>query len=82
MVFHLNKLESPSPKEVLCQFLLKIGPVILEKKILKVFSLFCNYLLLDKGVVLHLKNLNPLHPRMLCVKVSFNWPSGSREEDF
>ena len=27
-------------------------------------------------------NLNPLHPRMLCVKFGWNWPSGSGEEDF
>ena len=26
-------------------------------------------------------NLNPLHPRMLCVKFGWNWPSGSGEED-
>ena len=27
-------------------------------------------------------NLNPLHPRMLCAKFGWNWPSVSREEDF
>ena len=27
-------------------------------------------------------NLNPLHPRMLCVKFRWSWPSGSGEEDF
>ena len=27
-------------------------------------------------------NLNPLHPRMLCAKFSWNWLSGSGEEDF
>ena len=27
-------------------------------------------------------NLNPLHPRLLCVKFGWNWPSGSGEEDF
>ena len=26
--------------------------------------------------------LNPLHPRMLCAKFGWNWPSGSGEEDF
>ena len=26
-------------------------------------------------------NLNPHHPRMLCVKFSWNWPRGSREEN-
>ena len=28
------------------------------------------------------KKLNLLHPRMLCDKCSWNWPSGSGEEDF
>ena len=26
-------------------------------------------------------NLNPLHPRVLCAKFGWNWPSGSGEED-
>ena len=26
-------------------------------------------------------DLNPLHPRMLCAKFGWNWPSGSEEED-
>ena len=26
-------------------------------------------------------NLNPLHPRMLCAKFGWNWPSGSGEEN-
>ena len=26
-------------------------------------------------------NLNPLHPRVLCTKFGWNWPSGSGEED-
>ena len=25
-------------------------------------------------------NLNPLHPRMLCAKFGWNWPSGSKED--
>ena len=27
-------------------------------------------------------NLNPIHPRMICIKFSWNWRSGSGEEDF
>ena len=26
-------------------------------------------------------NLNPLHPRILCAKFGWNWPSGSEEEE-
>ena len=28
------------------------------------------------------RNLNPLHPRMHCAKIGWNWLSGSRAEDF
>ena len=36
---------------------------------------------LEKGVALHLKkNLNPLHPRMLCAKFGWNWPSGFSDQ--
>ena len=39
VALHLNKLESPSPKDALCQVWYKlIGPVVLEKKILKYFQ--------------------------------------------
>ena len=47
------------------------GSVVLEKKnskllLVNVFLLFRNYLPLEEGVTQ--TNLNPLHPRMLCVK--------------
>ena len=62
--------------------LVEISPVVLEKKILKkninMFSLFCNYLLLEKGVALH---LNLLYPRIHCAKFGWNWPSDSWEDD-
>ena len=46
------------------------------------FLLFRNYLPLEKGGALHLKkNLNPLHPGILCAKFGWNWPSGSGDED-
>ena len=50
---HSNNIESPSLKDVLCQVWLKI----LEKNILKYFSLFCFYLPLETGGDLHLKKL-------------------------
>ena len=28
------------------------------------------------------RNLNPLHPRMLCAKIDWNWLNGSGEETF
>ena len=73
VVVHLNKFEPPSPMNALCQVWLKFAPVVSEKKIFKFrqmneFLLFHDYLPLEKGVVLHLSNLNPLNPRMLCAK--------------
>ena len=38
---------------------------------------FLYYLLLKKGVALRLKNLNLIHPRTLCAKCGWNWPSCS-----
>ena len=46
-----------------------------------VFSVFCNYLRLEKDGVLHLKKLYLLDPRMLCAKFGWNWPSVSCGED-
>ena len=41
-----------------------------------------HYYLYENYMVLHLNNLNPLHPKMLCAKLCWNWLSGSGEEDF
>ena len=60
--FHLNKLESPSPKDALCHVWLKF------------------YLPLEKNGPSIWTNLNSLHPKMICVKFGWNWPSGSGEE--
>ena len=46
-----------------------------------VFSLFHNYLRLEKGVALPLNKLEQTYPRMLYAKFGWNWPSGSGEED-
>ena len=78
VALHLNKFESPSPKNA--------GPVVLVKKILKVFNvflLFQNYLPLKKGLALHAKKLDFFfQPRMLCAKIGWNCFSGFGEENF
>ena len=57
VTIHLNILESPSPKDAVCQVKFKL--VVLEKKIfkhfVKVISLFRNNLPLEKGGSLHSK---------------------------
>ena len=64
----------------LCTKFCWIGPLVLEKKILKfvnVFSLLRNYLTLEKGAAIH---LNPLQPRIIYAKLDGNWPYGSWED--
>ena len=69
-VFHLNKLESPSPKDALCQVRLKLARWFWRRRFLNfvnVFSLFRNYLPLEKGGALQLNKLeSPLPRDALC----------------
>ena len=46
------------------------------------FRYFVIISLWKKAWTFILTNLNLLHPRMLCAKFGWNWPSGSWEEDF
>ena len=68
------------------QRLVEIGPVVLEKKILKfrqcIFAICVIISPWKRAGLFIWTNLNPLHPRMLCAKFSWNRPSGSWEEDF
>ena len=63
---HLNKLESPSPKDALCQVWLKLAQWFWRRRFLNfvnVFSLFRNYLPLEKGRALHLYKLESPSPK-------------------
>ena len=54
---HLNILEFPLPKDALCQFWLKLVQWFWRRTVLNfvnVFSIFHNYLPLEKGEALHL----------------------------
>ena len=69
---HLNKLESPSPKDALCQVWLKVVQWFWRRFFLNfvnVFSLLHNYLLLEKGGSIHLKKLESPSPRDALCKV-------------
>jgi hypothetical protein len=59
---YLNKREFPSPKDNMYQVLLILTRYIWRKilKIVSVSLLFCYYLPLEKGIPLHLTNLNVL----------------------
>ena len=57
MVLHLNKLESPSPKDALCKVWLKLVPCFLRRRY------FRNYLPLEKDGALHLNKLESPSPK-------------------
>ena len=62
---HLNKLESPSPKDALRQVWLKLAQWFWRRRFLNfvnIFSLFFNYLPLKKGA-LHLNKLESPSPK-------------------
>ena len=67
---HLNKLVSPSPKDALCQVWLKLAQWLWRRRFfnfVNVFSLFRNYLPLEKGAALHLNKLEfPSSKDALC----------------
>ena len=66
--------------------LVEIGPVVLEKNILKFRKVYFHYIVIispwQRAGPFIWTNLNPLPPRMLCAKFWWNWLSGSREGDF
>ena len=65
--------------------LVEIGPVVLEKKILKSFSIYFYYFImifpLRRAWPFIWTNLNPIHPRMFCATFDWNLTSGSGEEN-
>ena len=71
LVLHLNKLESPSPKDVLCQDWLKLAQWFWRRVFwffLSIyFSLFRNYLPLEKGgAILLNKHESPSPKDLFC----------------
>ena len=82
---YLNKFKSPLSKNALCQVWLNLAHWFWRRrffKYLNVFSLFRNYIPLEKDMALHLNKFESLYPRMLYAKFGLNWHSDSGEEDF
>ena len=75
--FHLNKRKSSFPKDAFSQVWLKTAQWFYERRFLNFrhFVIFFPWKM--RGL-----HLNSLHPKMLCAKFGWNWPSGSGEEDF
>ena len=66
VALHLNKLKPPSPKDALCQVWLKLAQWFWRRGFLNfvnVFSLFRNYLPMEKGGALHLNKLESPSPK-------------------
>ena len=83
VAIHLNKLESPWSKHALCQVWLKLVRLFLRIfyfNFVDVFSLFRNYIPLERAWPFKWTNLNPFDPSMLCAKFGRNWPDGSGED--
>ena len=69
VALYLNQLESPSSKDALCQVWFKQAQRFLRRffNFVNVFSLFRNYLPLEKGVVLYMnKHKSPSPKDALC----------------
>ena len=80
---HLNKLESPLPKDALCQLWLKLPQwVYVEKKILKCcHCIFAIVSIWKKKPRTSVNKMNYFHIKRFCDKFGWNWSSDSWEED-
>ena len=81
----LNKLESSSPKDALCQ----VGWHWLsgsEEEDFLISSMYfhCSIIICPwkRAGPFFWTIVNPLHPKLLCAQFGWNWPIGSGEEDF
>ena len=66
LVLHLQKFESPSPKDALCQVWVKLAQWFWLRgffNFINVFWLFQNYLPLEKGRALHLNKIESPSPK-------------------
>ena len=83
MALHLNKLESPSPKDDMCQVLLKLTQKFWRRRFL-ISSMYFYYFIIiypwEWTWPFIWRNLNLLHLTMLCAKFGWNWLLYSREE--
>ena len=71
--FHLKKLESPSLQDALCQDWLKLAQQFWRREFFNfvdAFSLFCNYLPLEKGRAIHLNKLESPGDQKSSLKLS------------
>ena len=86
VALHLNKLESPSSKDSLCQVCINLAWWFRRKGSYKILNKYICYFIIifpwKKVWPFIWTNLNPLHPTMYCAKFDWNWPSCSGEGIF
>ena len=86
MALHLKKLESLSSKDACAKINWNwLSGLVLEKRNFLISSMYFPYFVIISpwkraGPFIWIK-LSPLHPRMLCAKFGWNWPSSSGEEN-
>ena len=83
---HLNKIKFSSPNDEWCQVWSKLAKWFWRRSIFFISSMFFRYFVIfsswKRTRPFIWINLIPLHPKMLCVKFGWNWPSGSGEDFF
>ena len=82
---HLNKPESPLPKDALCQVWLKLDQWFWRRRFfnfVNVFSLFRNYPPLEKGGALHLNKLESPSPKDALCQVSLKLEEDENVKNF
>ena len=73
VALHLNKLESPPPKDALCQIWLKLAMWFWRRRFFKSFNrnyLFRQYLPLEKGVAVQMNKLESPPPKDALCQIS------------
>ena len=77
VTLHLNKVDSPSPKNDLCQIWLKLAQTHWKRRnfnfLNMYFLLFRDYLPLKMACLFIWTNLSPHYTKNLCAKFGLNW---------
>ena len=82
--FPFEQTLSSLPKDAFSQLWLKLPQLFWRRRFFEIVNVFHYFVIMypwKKGV-LHLKNLNSLHSRIICSKFGWNCPSRFGEEDF
>ena len=81
---HLNKFDSPSPKEAVANVWLKLAQWFRKRRFLNIFNVILQFPYhppWKRAVFFIWINLNPFQPKMLCAIFDWNWLSDSEMED-